>query len=712
MMRHLGFWVMGSLVFGGVALGLAALAGTNLPGQDTIPRTPFQAGVRTHTTWGEWTPKVQVPNASESAAEREAVSSAPPTRSSIMAKWQKVSGANRYLLDVSTNESFRDYVEGYHDLDVGDVSGRVVTELNPGTTYYYRVRPYTATGPSSYLEVMAATTVPATGLTVHATFDTSITGNPNAAAIEAMINRAISIQESLFNDPITIQIRFRYATTAPDGSSLPQGTVSRSDFVIYGIPWSVFINALRADARTDNDNAANASLPGSALSQTIKPSGANGRAVGLNTPMAMFADGTVGNGGPYDGIVTLNSADPFQFTRPTSPSNFDAQRSTEHEMDEIMGIVSDADSSKLHPQDLFSWSSAGHRNITSSGTRYFSIDGGVTNIVNFNQDSHGDFGDWLSEACPQTHPYVQNAFACMGQSSDLATVSPEAINLDVIGYDLAQISLGNISTRSLVQTGDNVMIGGFIVQGAGAKRVIIRAIGPELTQYGIADAMADPRLELHDGTGALIGSNDNWQTTIIGGIITSSQVADIQNSGHAPAAASESAIIANLTPGNYTAIVQGVNNTTGVALVEVYDLSPGTTSLLGNLSTRGPVQTGDNVMIGGFIVQGAGTKRVIVRAIGPELTQYGITDPLANPTLELHNGSGALIGFNNDWQTTIIGGVITSDQVSDIQNSGHVPTAASESAIIANLQPGNYTAIVRGVNNTTGVALVEVYDLN
>ena len=114
-MRHLGFWVMGSLVFGGVALGLAALAGTNLPGQNTIPGTPFQPGLRTHTTLGEWTPEVRAPSASESAAEAEVVSSAPPTRSSIMAKWQKVSGANGYLLDVSTNESFRDYVEGYHD---------------------------------------------------------------------------------------------------------------------------------------------------------------------------------------------------------------------------------------------------------------------------------------------------------------------------------------------------------------------------------------------------------------------------------------------------------------------------------------------------------------------------------------------------------------------------------------------------------------------
>ena len=288
----------------------------------------------------------------------------------------------------------------------------------------------------------------------------------------------------------------------------------------------------------------------------------------------MFANGRVGNGGPFDGIVTLNSAISYQFTRPTSASNFDAQRSTEHEMDEIIGFGSHASPSDLRPQDLFSWSSAGHRNISSTGTRYFSINGGSTNIVNFSQDSSGDLGDWLSTACPQAHPYVQNAFGCAGQSSDVTATSPEGINLDVIGYDLNRVTLGNISTRGFVQTGDNVMIGGFIVEGTGPKTVILRAIGPELSAppFNIPNALADPTLELHDGTGALIASNDNWQTTVIGGIITTNQVSAIQNSGHSPSQPSESAIIATLPPGNYTAIVRGVNNTTGVALVEVYDL--------------------------------------------------------------------------------------------------------------------------------------------
>jgi hypothetical protein len=273
-------------------------------------------------------------------------------------------------------------------------------------------------------------------------------------------------------------------------------------------------------------------------------------------------------------------------------------------------------------------------------------------------------------------------------------------------------TLGNISTRAFVQTGDNVVIAGFIVQGADTKKIVIRAIGPELTQYGVLNALANPTLELHDSTGALIASNDNWVATIIGGIITGDQVAAIRASGYAPGDRRESAMIVNLPPGSYTAIVRGVNNMTGVALAEVYDLSPAPNSTLGNISTRAFVQTGDNVMIGGVMVQGTQPKRVIVRAIGPELTQYGVPNPLADPTLEMYDSTGALIASNNDWQHTIIGGIITRDQVAAIRASGHAPGDPSESAIIAMLPPGNYTAIVRGVNNTTGVGLVEVYDLD
>ena len=370
----------------------------------------------------------------------EPFSPALATRGSFMASWDNVVGATGYLLDVSTSDSFSDYIDGYHDLDVGNVTGRVVTGLTPGTAYYYRVRPYTAIGPASYSETMRAATVPTTGLMIQATFDSSITSNPNAAAIEAMINRAISIYESLFRDPVTIHIRFRYTTTSPNGTPLRQGILAQSLFGLYLAPWNTAVNSLRADAKTNNDNLAIASLPGTALSANIIAASANVRSLGGNAPPDVFANGTVGPGGPYDGIVTLNSAMPCQFTRPVGAGSFDAQRATEHEIDEIMGLGSHLNlnppGTNLRPQDVFNWSSPGVRNLTSSGTRYFSINGGNTNLVNFNQEPNSDFGDWLSTACPQSHPYVQNAFACRGQSSDVTATSPEGINLDVIGYDL------------------------------------------------------------------------------------------------------------------------------------------------------------------------------------------------------------------------------------------------------------------------------------
>ena len=437
-MQQRAFTIVGSIIFaGGMALGFAALAGDiNSREQNIISSAPLQPGRVAHEVRTDSQTAPQFPNASEIDARIEPMSSAPATRSSFMASWNKVTGANGYLLDVSTSDSFSSYVEGYHDLDVGNVTGRAVTGLNPGTTYYYRVHPYTAAGRGSYSEATAVTTVPTTGLTIHATFDSSITGNANAAAIQATINRAISIYESLFSDPITIQIRFRYATTDPDGTAF--AGVSHSLTVVYVALWSTEIDFLRADAKTNNDNLAIASLPTIALDTAVVAASANGRSLGRNTPPAMFADGTVGVGGPYDGIVTLNSARPFQFSRPTNASNFDAQRSVEQGIDEVMGLLHST--SDFTPDDLFSWSSPGNRNTTTSGTRYLSIDGGVTNIVNFNQNSNGDFGGWQSTACPQAHPYVQNAFPCMGQFSDISATSPEGINLDVIGYDLVNPS--------------------------------------------------------------------------------------------------------------------------------------------------------------------------------------------------------------------------------------------------------------------------------
>ena len=217
--------------------------------------------------------------------------------------------------------------------------------------------------------------------------------------------------------------------------------------------------------------------------------------------------------------------------------------------------------------------------------------------------------------------------------------------------------LANISTRAFVQTGDNVMIGGFIVQGTEPKRVIIRAIGPELTQYGVPNALANPHWNCTMAPGfdrlqRQLGDYDHRRD-----YHQQSSPRDPEQWSR-PGDGRESAIIADLPAGNYTAIVPGINNTTGVALAEVYDLNADANSNLGNISTRAFVQTGDNVMIGGFIVQGTAAKRVIVRAIGPSIcTPFNVPNALTNPTLELHDSSGALIASNDNWQQTIIGGI-------------------------------------------------------
>jgi hypothetical protein len=269
-------------------------------------------------------------------------------------------------------------------------------------------------------------------------------------------------------------------------------------------------------------------------------------------------------------------------------------------------------------------------------------------------------------------------------------------------------TLGNVSTRLQVGTGNNVLFAGFIIQGSGSKTVLIRSIGPSLTGFGVPGAMSNPKLELHDASN-LIGTNDDWQTTQLGGIITSDQVTAIQSSGLKPNDSAEPAIIATLPAGSYTAIVDGVGGAQGVATVELYDLSPNNGATLANISTRGFIQKGDNVMIGGFIIGGQSLK-VIVIALGPSLIPFGINNALTNPQLELHDTNGTLAG-NDNWQTTQLGGIITSDQSAEIQNSGLAPSNTAESAIIATLPPGNYTAIAQGAGTEIGVGVIQVFTL-
>jgi hypothetical protein len=247
--------------------------------------------------------------------------------------------------------------------------------------------------------------------------------------------------------------------------------------------------------------------------------------------------------------------------------------------------------------------------------------------------------------------------------------------------------------------GADVLISGFINTGTAAKKVIVRALGPSLQQLGVADALADPVLELHAGDGSLITTNNNWKDN------TAQQQMDIINNQLAPPNDLESAIVSTLQPGNYTAIVRGQGDGTGVGLVEVYDVERTSASRLANISGRASVQTGTNVLIAGFIVgNNIGASKVVVRALGPSLAQVGVTNPLLDPTLELHDNNGALLMANDNWQEN-------TAQAAQISANGLAPGNPVESAIATSLVPGTYTAIVAGKNGGTGVGLVEVYNL-
>jgi hypothetical protein len=285
-----------------------------------------------------------------------------------------------------------------------------------------------------------------------------------------------------------------------------------------------------------------------------------------------------------------------------------------------------------------------------------------------------------------------------GSGSFLVTYSGNNVVLSNFGPPLAASQPRNISTRVRVLTGDNVLIGGFIITGSDPKKVIVRGLGPSLASHGVPDPLADPTLELHNGTdGSVIASNDNWSDT---------QQTEIQNTGLAPSNEREAAIVRTLPANNsaYTVVLRGKNDSTGVGLVEIYDLNPAATSKLVNISSRGFVGTDDNVMIAGVIIGAetttAGT--LLVRGLGPQLTQFGIVNALADPTLELRDGNGSLVATNDNWKDT---------QQATIQGTGIPPGDDRESAIFATLASGNYTAILRGATGGTGNGLIEVYNL-
>ena len=285
---------------------------------------------------------------------------------------------------------------------------------------------------------------------------------------------------------------------------------------------------------------------------------------------------------------------------------------------------------------------------------------------------------------PGTFPYFSST------ECDKGTVG----QITVAEVTLPAPQLLNVSTRLRVDTGENVLIGGFIITGTTPKKVLLRGIGPSLTGLGVGDALLDPLLELHAKDGSLIMTNDDWKTT---------QETEIEATGAAPTDDRESAMIATLNPDSYTAIVSGKNQSTGVGLVEAYDLDQAGDSQLANISTRGLVQTGSNVMIGGFILgDGTGVANILMRALGPSLSDSGINGVLADPTLELHDENGDLVVSNDNWKDT---------QEAEIAATGIPPQNDLESAMLVTISATAHTAIVSGKDGASGVALVEIYRL-
>ncbi|MDQ3315299.1 MAG: SGNH/GDSL hydrolase family protein, partial [Verrucomicrobiota bacterium] len=305
---------------------------------------------------------------------------------------------------------------------------------------------------------------------------------------------------------------------------------------------------------------------------------------------------------------------------------------------------------------------------------------GFTDVVNPSQDR--------SEVSPDDYLFWDDKHPTTAGHYLTAKGAYDALTLPTIPAAKAV----NISTRVDVDTGERVSIAGFIVTGDAAKRVLIRGTGPSLSASNVPNPLADPTLTLFDASRNTLDSNDDWKQ--------SQRQAEIMASGIPPNNDLESAIIATLAPGSYTAVLAGKDGSTGIGLVEVYDLDSAANSTLGNVSTRGFVGTGDYVIIGGVIIGEGDSPIVVLRAIGTTLTNSGIGNPLLDPTIELHDGNGAVIGFNDNWKDS---------QEQAVQATQLAPLDDRESAIVAFLTPGNYTAVVRGKGDTTGVALVEAY---
>jgi hypothetical protein len=333
-----------------------------------------------------------------------------------------------------------------------------------------------------------------------------------------------------------------------------------------------------------------------------------------------------------------------------------------------------------------------------------------------------DFGGYKIKVDTSGNIYVSGT-SSNEINSDFVTVKyGSGGSVPVAGDQLA-----NISTRGPVQTGDSVMIGGFIISGTASRSVLIRGFGPTLADWGVAGAMANPYVELYSGP-TMIATNDDWQTPIAqcsAPAVSCGTPQDIQATGKAACTVAttgcsqDAAILVTLPPGAYTAILRGVGGGTGVGLVGVDDNDTSTLSKLVNISTRGPVLTGDSVMIGGFIVGGSTSKKVLIRGFGPTLADWGVAGAMSNPYVELYSGQ-TMIATNDDWQTPITqcgAPAVSCGTPQDIQATGKAACTVAttgcsqDAAILVTLPPGAYTAIVRGVSGGTGVGLVGIDEI-